>query len=175
MRGDKVYGFHMTSEKLVKIAVIADAHGIKGEVKLRSFVEDDDLLAADLLDSTGKKHFSLKITGKVKDSVIARIDGVSDRNAAEALKGTELFLPESEFPELEEGEVYHNQLIGLEARSPDGEKIGVVSEISNYGAGDIIEITTESGESEMLPFAEPWIGEINIEGGFMIVILPDYL
>ncbi len=165
----------MTSEKLVKIAVIADAHGIKGEVKLRSFVEDDDLLASDLLDSTGKKRFSLKITGKVKDSVIARVDGITDRNAAEALKGTELFLPESEFPELEEGEVYHNQLIGLEARSPNGEKIGTVIAINNYGAGDIIEIAQESGESEMLPFAEPWIGEIDLGEGFVVVTLAEYL
>lgn len=165
----------MTSDKLVKVAAIIGVHGIKGEVKLRSLVEDEDLLASDLLDSTGKRHFSIKVTGRTKDSIIAKIDGVTDRNAAEALKGTELFLPESEFPELDDGEVYHGQLIGLEARTKDGERIGTVTGISNYGAGDIIEITRDSGEAEMLPFAEPWIGEINLEEGFLIVTLADYM
>jgi 16S rRNA processing protein RimM len=166
---------HMTSEKLVKVAAIIDAHGIKGEVKLRSFVENEDLLTTDLLDSAGTKHFSLKITGSVKDSIIARIDGVSDRNAAEAIKGTELFLPESAFPELEEGELYHNQLIGLEVRAADNQKIGIITAIHNYGAGDIMEIAKASGDSEMLPFSEQFVGEVNIGGGYVLLKEIDYI
>jgi len=168
---------HMTSEKLIKVAIIADAHGIKGEVKLRSFVENPDLFESvhDFLDSTGKKRFSLTITGTVKNSVIAKIDGVTDRNAAELLKGTELFMPASALPAPEEGEFYHSQLIGLEARNQNNEKIGTVTSISNYGAGDIIEITTISGNAEMLPFAEPWVSEINAAEGFIVATPAEYL
>lgn len=160
----------MTSEKLIKVAAIVDAHGIKGEVKLRSFVESEDLLISNLLDSTGKKYLPLKITGTVKNAVIAKIDGVTDRNAAEALKGTELFLPKSTFPELEDGEVYHNQLIGLEVRAAaDNQKIGIITAIYNYGAGDIMEISKNSGDTEMLPFSEQFVSEVNIREGYLVI------
>lgn len=167
----------MPSEKLIKVAVIMGAHGIKGEVKLHSFVENPDFFEpiSSLLDSAGKKHFPIKITGKVKNAIIAKIDGVSDRNAAELLKGTELFTSASTLPTPDDGEFYHSQLIGLEARLTNNEKIGSITAIHNYGAGDIIEITMISGEVEMLPLAEPWVGEINIAEGFIIVTQAEYL
>ena len=167
----------MPSEKLIKVAVIMGAHGIKGEVKLHVFVENPDFFEsiASLLDSAGKKHFPIKITGKVKNAIIAKIDGVSDRNAAELLKGTELFASASALPTPDDGEFYHSQLIGLEARLEKGERIGKITAIHNYGAGDIVEITMVSGEVEMLPLTEPWVGEINIEQGFIVVALAEYL
>ncbi len=167
----------MPSEKFIKVAVIMGAHGIKGEVKLHSFVENPDFFEpiSDLLDSAGKKHFPIKVTGKVKNAIIAKIDGVSERNAAELLKGTELFTSASALPTPDDGEFYHSQLIGLEARLTSNEKIGTVTAIHNYGAGDIIEITMVSGEVEMLPLAEPWVGEINIAEGFIIVTQAEYL
>ncbi len=167
----------MPSEKLIKVAVIMGAHGIKGEVKLHSFVENPDFFEPipSLLDGSGKKHFPIKITGKVKNAIIAKIDGVSDRNAAELLKGTELFTSASALPAPDDGEFYHSQLIGLEARLSSNEKIGTVTAIHNYGAGDIVEITMDYGEVEMLPLAEPWVGEINIDQGFIVVELAEYL
>ena len=167
----------MTSEKLIKVAVIMGAHGIKGEVKLLSFLENSDFFAKSptLLDSVGKKHFPIKVTGNVKNAIIAKIDGVSDRNTAELLKGTELFAPMNALPPPDDGEFYHSQLIGLEARLENNEKIGIVTAIHNYGAGDIVEITMLSGEAEMLPLSEPWVGEINIAEGFITVTQAEYL
>ena len=191
----------MTSEKLIKVANILDAHGIKGEVKLLSFVENPDFFKINsvLTDSTGKKTFTIKITGTVKNALIVKIDGVNDRNTAELLKNTALFAPSSTLPSLADDEFYHSELIGLEARSENGEnydvrssatqaaplngasprcarpKIGTVTAIHNYGAGDIVEITTISGESEMLPLTTPWVGEINIKQGFITVTLAEYL
>ncbi len=167
----------MTSEKLIKVANIADAHGIKGEVKLFSLIENTDFFKTNpvLCDESGKKSFTIKITGTIKNTLIAKIEGVSDRNSAELLKNTGLFAPSSALPPLDDGEFYHNQLIGLEARLENGEKIGIVTAIHNYGAGDIMEITKPSGDSEMLPLSAPWTGEINIGQNFVTVTLVEYL
>lgn len=167
----------MITEKLIKVAVIIDAHGINGEVKLRSFVENPDFFATitSLLDSTGEKRFPIKITGTVKNALIARIGGVSDRNSAGLLKNTELFAPASALPALGDGEFYHSQLIGLEVVLEDKEKLGTVTAIHNFGAGDIVEITRDSGEVEMLPSREPWVREINTEQGYIMVTLAEYL
>ena len=167
----------MPTEKLIKVANILDAHGIKGEVKLLSFVENPDFFKINsvLTDAAGTKIFAIKITGAVKNAIIVKIEGINDRNTAELLKNTELFAPSSALPPLADDEFYHSQLIGLEARSENGEKIGTVAAIHNYGAGDIVEITTISGESEMLPLTAPWVGEINIKQGFIAVTLAEYL
>lgn len=165
----------MPSDKPIKVAVVTGAHGIKGEVKLRSFVENPEFFASvkNLSDSSGKQ-FSIKITGTLKDSLIANI-GLPDRNAAELMKGMELFAPQSAFPKPEEGEYYHSQLIGLEVRDAQGASIGEVSAVNNFGAGDIMEITTSSGESEMLPLDGEWLLEVNIEGGYVVVERPEYI
>lgn len=167
----------MTSDKLIKVAVIADAHGIRGEVKLHFFVENPDFFIKNsvFLDIFGKKTFSIKATGKVKNAIIAKIDGVNDRNSAEALKNIELFAAASSLPALGDGEFYHNQLIGLEARLENGSKIGTATAVHNFGAGDIIEITREYGESEMLPLCKPWVSEINITQGYLTITLAEYL
>ena len=105
----------MKQNKLIKVAVITGAHGIRGEVKLRSFVENPDFFSSvkTLIDNSGQKQFPIKITGTLKDSLIANI-GIADRYAAELMKNMELFSPQSAFPEPGEGEFYHSQLIGLE-------------------------------------------------------------
>ncbi len=167
----------MPTEKLIKVANILDAHGIKGEVKLLSFVENPDFFKKNsvLTNAAGKKTFTIKVTGTVKNTIIVKIEGVDDRNTAELLKNTELFAPSSALPPLNDDEFYHSQLIGLEARSENGKKIGTIAAIHNYGAGDIVEITTISGESEMLPLTAPWVCEINIKQSFITVALAEYL
>lgn len=164
-------------QKLIKIAVITGAHGIKGEVKLRLLIENQDFFShtTNISDSSGTKFFKIVTTGRIKDQFIARIEGINSRNEAEMLRNTELFAKEADFPELEDDEFYHNQLIGLEARLESGETIGKVAAIYNYGAGDIVEITKVSGESEMLPLSPPWLGKVDIKQGFITITLPEYL
>ena len=160
----------------VHIGTIVSAHGIKGEVKIRSLAEDVSLFEKnEMLNAVGKKLFSLKITGKAKDSIIAKISGVDDRNSSELLKGVELFAIATALPPTDDGEFYYSQLLGLEARSEDGKVIGKITDVANYGAGDVIEITKISGETEMLPFCEPWVDEVNLEQGFVIINPPEYL
>ncbi len=166
----------MTSKDLIKIATIIDAHGIKGEVKLLSFSENPDFFKTnpELSNASGTKKFSVKITGRVKDSLIAVIDGITDRNAAELLKNTELYIPASALPAPAEGEYYHSDLIGLEARLESGKKYGIITAIDNFGAGDILEITATNDETIMLPLDEPWVSEIDLEKGFVVVIPAEY-
>ena len=151
------------SLKFIQVGVIVGVHGIRGEVKVRLLIENYALLEGGiLLDKSGTPLFSIKITGKLKDAVIAKIGNISDRNSAETLKGKELFIPASALPEIGEDEFYHSQLIGLEARNSNGEIIGKISNILNFGAGDIVEIELISGET-------PWVEEINTELGFVVI------
>lgn len=163
----------MPPESLIKVAVITGAHGIRGEIKLRSFLENPESAAdiSPLLDASGKPLFSLTITGKSKDGFIAKASGITDRNAAELLKGKELYAPASALPALADGEIYHSQLIGLEAKLQNGEVYGKITGIYNFGAGDVVEIATANG-SEMLPFTAPWV---DVKKEYVIITPPEYL
>lgn len=162
--------------KLVCAGVIIGAHGIKGEVKVRVFLEDESLLElAPLLGAGGDALFSVKVTGVLKDCVIVRPSNIADRNAAEKLKGVELFIPASLLAPTTDDEFYHVDLLGLDVFDKAGKKIAKVKSVHNFGAGDILEIEHQGGESEMLPFAEPWVESIDIENGRVVVTPVEYL
>ncbi|WP_237243391.1 ribosome maturation factor RimM [Sphingomonas sp. gentR] len=135
-----------TGEPHVTLAVIIGAHGITGEVRLKVF-------ANDLSDyrSFNDGALTLKSARDGSNGVIARFAEVTDRNAAEALRGTELTVPRSALPPLEEGEYYHADIIGLPAIASDGEELGHVALIENFGAGDVLEIERPDGRRFMVP------------------------
>ncbi len=160
-------------EKRVCIGKIVAAHGIKGEVKVRS----NNLNPLDLdrygtvENADGSKKFSIKVVGLVSTNARVKIAGVTTRNDAEALIGTELYVPRSALPELDEEEFYLSDLIGLDVclKTPD-KKIGKVAAFQNFGAGDIIEIKLNGQkETEMLPFTKAYVPTINVEDGYIIV------
>ena len=164
--------------RMVLVGVIGSAHGIRGEVKIRSFTDEPRSLVkyGTLYDSTGKRTFVPEVTGMAKGQLIARLPGVDDRNAAEALKGTELFIPREQLPELNEGEFYLEDLRGLELFTEDGEAFGTIKSIHNFGAGEVVEITLAgSKDSEMLPFSEDFFTEIDIPGNRAVVLLPEII
>lgn len=164
-----------TEVPLVAIGVITGAHGIRGQVKLRSFTSDPYVLAeyAPLLNATGTKQYELRIDGETKQGLIATIKGVADRNAAELMKGTELFIDKSKLPEPDEEEFYYDQLIGLEVRDAHGGALGRVIAMYDFGAGDIIEIKLNDGHKEMYPFTKISFPEIHIEKGYILADLPE--
>jgi len=160
-------------EKRVCIGKIVAAHGIKGEVKVRS----NNLNPLDLdrygavENADGSKKFSIKVVGLVSTNARVKIAGVTTRNDAEALIGTELYVPRSALPELDEDEFYLSDLIGLDVclKTPD-KKIGKVAAFQNFGAGDIIEIKLNGQkETEMLPFTKAYVPTVNVEDGYIIV------
>lgn len=130
----------------VTLAVIIGAHGVTGEVRLKVFAED-----LKPYKSFNNGMLTLKSVRPGSNGAIARIAEINDRNAAEALRGTELTVPRSALPPLAEGEYYHADLLGLPVVSTDGEALGTVVAIDNFGAGDVIEIERPDGKRFMVP------------------------
>ena len=163
---------------LVAIGVITGAHGIKGQVKLRSFTTNPHDLTAygALLNADGTRRYELKIAFDVKGGIVANIKGVNDRNAAELMRGTELFIESSRLPAAQEEEFYYNDLIGLAVRDGNGHPLGTVLALYDFGAGDIIEIRLDStGRKEMYPFTKESFPHVSVSEGFITASLPDII
>ena len=137
-------------DKPVTLAAVAGAHGVTGEVRLKLFGEGVASLSTYKSFNDGALTLK-KLRDDGKGGAIARFAEVSDRTAAEKLRGTALTVPRSAMPPLGEGEYYHADLIGLPAASDAGEAIGTVVAVENFGAGDILEIEKSDGKRFMVP------------------------
>jgi len=157
----------------VCVGVIAGAHGVHGVVRIRSFTERAEDIASygPVTDEAGGRRFALALVGSARGAVLARIEGVTDRNAAEALRGVRLYVDRAALPAPEAGEFYREDLIGLRAELVDGTKVGVVAAVDDYGAGDIIEVARPGQAALLLPFTDAAVPEIDLAGG-RIVIAP---
>lgn len=161
----------------VTLAVIIGAHGVTGEVRLKLFGEGPDSLKRFKSLSAGAQTLTLKQLRPGNNGAIARFAEISDRNSAEALKGTELTVARDQLPPLDEGEYYHADLIGLACETPDGEPLGMIVAVENFGAGDIIEIEkpAEDGKKPkrfMVPLRPEAVPEWNEARA---IIHPDWL
>lgn len=136
----------MAKDSPVTLAVVTGAHGVTGEVRLKVFAD-----ALKRYKSFNGGALTLKSLRDGSNGAIARFVEIADRNAAEALRGTELVVPRSELPPLGEGEYYHVDLIGLPVVSETGEVLGVCVAVENFGAGDVIEIERATGKRFMVP------------------------
>jgi len=156
------------------VGQILGAHGVKGLVKLASFTDDPEAIVdyGDLTDETGTRIFAVTLVGAAKDHFLAKIAGVEDRDAADALKRTQLFVDRGKLPPPDDDEFYHADLIGLRAELPDGTALGTVSAMLNFGAGDIVEIALPSGKKPLLPFDRETVPEIDMAGGRLVVVPP---
>lgn len=166
----------MTDTRIL-LAHIAGAHGIKGEVSLKTYTEDP-LGIADygaLTDERGRV-FEIASVRPSNKGTIARIKGVVDRNAAEALKGVALYVERAAMPEPDEGDYYHADLVGLKAVRPDGVEIGAVVAVQNFGAGDLLELRLEGSKlTELIPFTDACVPVVDVKGGTVTVVLPDMI
>ncbi len=161
-------------ERLVCIAAVAAAHGVRGAMKLRCFTAEPENVAAygPVLDEAGHELFALELVGPAKGGVIARARGITSREAAEALRGKRLYVPRERLPEPEPDEFYHEDLIGLTAVSRDGAPAGRVSAVYDFGAGDLIEVTAEDGRQVVLPFTREAVPEIDLVGRRLVIEPP---
>jgi 16S rRNA processing protein RimM len=150
---------------------ITGAHGIRGEVRVRSFTARAEDVAAygTLADETGARNFALTVTGMARGAVLARIDGVADRTAAEALKGTRLFVARDRLPKPEADEFYHADLVGLTARRADGTPVGRIVAVQNFGAGDALEIAPDAGATFYVPFTADAVPEVDVAAGHVVI------
>lgn len=160
---------------MILLGRITAAHGIRGEVVVHSYAAEPADIAAygALSDKAGARSFALTVVRDTGKGVICRIKGVTDRNGAEALKGTDLYVAREKLPAAAEDEFYHADLIGLAAVSLDGQAIGSIVGVHNFGAGDLIEIQLErTRQTELVPFADAFVPTVDIKAGRAVVIMP---
>jgi len=159
------------AEARVTLAAVAGAHGIGGEVRLKLFAQGVDSLKRHQVFHADGRVLTLKSVKPGGVGAIARFAEISDRGAAEALRGTLLTVPRSALPPLADGEYYHADLIGLPCEGPDGTALGMVVAVENFGAGDLLEIEKPGGKRGLIPFRA---GVADLAGG-KVVADPDFL
>jgi 16S rRNA processing protein RimM len=154
---------------------IAGAHGIRGEVIIHAYTEPPENIAAygPLSDEAGARTFRIESARATAKGVVARLAGVADRTAAEALKGIDLYVDRDRLPPAAEGEYYHADLIGLAAVDAKGQRIGEIVAVQNYGAGDLLEIRlTGTRQTELIPFTDASVPEVDVAAKRVVVMLP---
>jgi 16S rRNA processing protein RimM len=158
----------------VCVAQIGAAHGVRGEVRLWTFTTDPMAVTqyGALESEDGTRQFEISAVRPAKGHLVARLKGIDDRNAAERLTNTKLFVPRERLPEPESDEFYHADLIGLRVEDKDGNDLGTVIAVHNFGAGDILEIQPPGGGAMLLPFTETVVPEVDLKGGRLVVVVP---
>jgi 16S rRNA processing protein RimM len=168
----------MTENTRILLGIITGMHGLKGMVKIKSFTEDPLAIAeySPLTDKHGRKEYKLETFVGPKGSVLAKVEGVTDRNGAEALKGTELYtLRENLAEPEEEDEFYIEDLIGLQVVLENGAPFGIVRSVQNFGAGDLVEVKPEQGNSEFYAFTLANFPDIDLAAGTLTFSPPELL
>jgi len=158
-------------ENPVQMAVIGAPHGIKGELRVKTFTGDPEALGdyGPLYTQDGRSFevASIRPAGNV---AVVRFAEVRDRSAAEALTGTELFVDRSVLPEPEEeDEFYHADLIGLDVRDDTGAVLGKVLAVQNFGGGDILDLTIGGRKGVLIPFTQAAVPDVSVAEGYVRV------
>lgn len=158
-------------ERRIALAAVAGAHGIRGELRLKLFSDSVDSLLRQKKVYVGGVERRIVAVREAGKMAVIRCEGIADRSAGEALRGSLVEVDRSALPSLEEGEYYHADLLGLPAFDAEGEPVGRVVAVENYGAGDLLEIETGDGKRSLIPFRA---GIADLQGE-RIVIDRDFL
>lgn len=163
----------------VLLGELGRAQGLRGEIRLKSFTADPMAIAryGPFVTKGGRTIVISNLraaAGDQPDMLVARLDGVSTREAAEALVRTLLYAPRERLGEAEEDEFFLADLVGLQAVSPDGEAIGRVVGVPDFGGGELLEILAEGGgPTRLVPFTKAFVPQVDVAGGRVVVDMPD--
>lgn len=159
---------------LILVARIAGAFGVKGEIRITTYTEDPMALTRYrvLLREDGSPGLTLAGARPDKSGIVARAKEVADRDQAEALRGLRLYIPREALPAPDEDEFYITDLIGLSVETPEGEPLGRIKTVHDFGAGDLLEVQPDHGASWWLPFTREAVPEVRIAEGKVIGIRP---
>jgi len=163
------------SAPLIQVGRVAGAFGVKGEVRITSFTADPTALVdyKTLVREDGSPGLTLTSGRAAKGGVVVRAKEVETRDQAEALRGLKLYIPRDRLPEPEEDEFYVTDLIGLAVQSPDGEALGTIRSVQDFGAGDLLEVQPpEGGATWYLPFTREAVPEVRIADGVVVAVKP---
>ncbi len=166
------------SDERVLVGRVTGAHGLKGEVKIAAFTAEPEDVAAygPLTTADGSRAVEIaSLRNAGGGTVVARLRGIADRNEAERLRGTELFVARALLPPAGADEYYQSDLIGLAAISPDGDALGEIVAVQNFGAGDLLELLPSSGgQTELIPFENAHVPKVDLEARQITIIIPNY-
>ncbi len=161
---------------LICVGAIAGAFGVRGEVRLKSFcaVPEEIALYSPLTDEAGKETYALKITRPIKAGFAARITGVDNKEAADALRGTSLYVGRDALPNLPDDEYYHTDLIGLDVVDTGGKRIGRVQSLIDNGVTDLLEVRGKGLKNGIVvPFTRAIVPTVDLAAGRLIIDPPD--
>ncbi len=162
---------------LVLMGRFGAPHGVRGEIRLQSFTEEPLAIASygPLSDKSRARRFVLENAREQgRDMLVVSVEGVTDREAAQRLTGTELYLPRASLPAPEEDEFYLADLIGLNVEDEAGAALGQVIALRNFGAGDILEVLPkDGGESQIYPFTKALAPIVDVAGGRIVVVVTE--
>ena len=158
--------------RLILVGRVAGAFGVKGELRITAYTDDPVSLVRyrDLKGADGAPALTLTAGRAHKGALVGRAEEVASREAAEALRGLDLFVPRHVLPPPDEDEFYLADLIGLAAVAPDGAPLGRIKSVQNFGAGDLLEIAPETGPSWWAPFTREAAPEVKIADGVVVVV-----
>lgn len=165
----------MSADRLIAVGRVAGAFGVRGEVRIAAFTEDPLALGRyrALKRQDGSPALVILSAREAKGGVVARCEGVESKEQADALRGLRLFVSRDSLPEPDEDEFYLADLIGVAVLTPEGERIGKVKSVQDFGAGDILEITPEEGgPTWYLPFTREAVPEVRIAQGELVAVRP---
>jgi 16S rRNA processing protein RimM len=164
----------MKAGRKICVGMIAGAHGVKGDVRLRSFTAEpaDILKYKPLTDESGERIFTIRLKTPTNDYFIASVAGAKTREDAEGLRGVRLFADRAALPKLKKREFYEADLVGLAAADREGHQTGTVAAVHNYGGGPFLEIAPQEGKSYMLPFTKEYVPEVDVEEGRIVIDPP---
>jgi 16S rRNA processing protein RimM len=160
------------------VGSISGAFGVQGEVRLKSYCVDPEALASygPLFTQDGSRSFTVKLTRPVAGGLGARLNGVTTKEQADALRGTDLYADRARLPSLPDDEFYHSDLIGLAAYDTGGVLIGTLRAVHNHGAGDLLEIAAPGKKQPLLlPFTREIVPKIDLSAHRLVVDLPEGL
>jgi len=165
----------MAAGARICVGQLGAPHGVRGEMRLRSFTADPKAVAGyGPFETENGQPVAIEALRPAKDHFVATLAGIRDRNAAERLVNAKLFVPRERLPEIgEEDEFYHADLIGLSAVSPAGERLGTVIAVHNFGAGDLIEVQLDAtGKTELIAFDEINVPSVDVSAGRIVIKPP---
>ena len=165
-----------SSDRLICVAAISGAFGIKGEVKVKLFTQDpvSCLTYGPLLNEAGEVVLTPISSRPIKDGLAVIAEEVETREEAEALKSTKLFVARAALPDPDEDDFYYADLIGLDVKTTSGQRAGVVIAVHEFGAGDMLEIKPAKKDGKQPhsffhPFTKLATPKVDIQAGRIII------
>lgn len=163
-----------TGTSLVEMGIFSAAHGVRGQVKLRSFtaIAEDITAYGPLQDKQGSRYH-ITISGQVGDMLLASVEGITNRTEAEKLKNIALYVPRSALPPLADGEYYQADLVGIQVSTEDGAAFGTILSVHNFGAGTLVNIALTQGGEAFFPFNPTIFPRVDTEAKQAVIYPPE--